>query len=110
MRNRPELYQGQYRMAVVEPMTLLDADKVQRLDLFGEDSCDLLHVIQESFGIELTADELVAAETVGALCYCVYGKLQQPLSDRCLNAAVFYKLRQAFIILFKVQRGMIGPD
>ena len=91
-------------------MTLLGADKAQRLELFGEDSYALLRVIQESFGVELTIDELIAAETVGALCGCVCGKLQQPLSERCLSAVVFYQLRQAFITLFKTRRGTIGPD
>jgi hypothetical protein len=91
-------------------MTLVDADKVQRLELFGEDSYALVRVVQESFGIELTTDELIAAETVGALCGCVCGKLQHSLSERCLSDVVFYQLRQAFITLFKTRRSTIGPD
>jgi hypothetical protein len=94
----------------VDHLTLLDADKAQRLELFGEDSRALLHVVQESFGIELTTDELVGAETVGMLCDCICGKLKQPLSERCLSAVVFYQLRQSFIILFETQRSMIDPD
>jgi len=37
-------------------MTLLRADRIQRLELFeGEDTCDLIHVIQDSFGMEFTS-------------------------------------------------------
>ena len=32
---------------------LLEADKTQRLELFGEDSCDLVLTIEQSFGREV---------------------------------------------------------
>lgn len=90
-------------------MGLLVADRIQRLELFdGEDASDLLRVIQESFGIEFTTDELAGSETVSQLSECISKRLTP--SERCLSAVVFYRLRRAFIDLFKSSRAMIRPD
>ena len=92
-------------------MRLLTTDRIERLELFdGEDTRDLMHVIQESFGIEFTADELVAAETVGLLGECISNRLKHPRSDRCLSAVVFYQLRRSFVDLFGYSRSAIRPD
>src|SRR5260221_3567399 len=42
---------------------LLEGDKVERLRLFGEDSCELVSAIEESFGMKFSEDELVQATT-----------------------------------------------
>jgi hypothetical protein len=89
---------------------LLDADKVQRLEPFGDDTWDLLRVIQESFGIEFTADDLIAANTVGKLGECISKKLTGPPTDRCLGAVVFHRLRRAFVDLYLAPRAKIRPD
>jgi acyl carrier protein len=92
-------------------MTLLGADRIQRLELFdGEDTCDLMHVIQDSFGMEFTSDELIAAETVWQLSEIISEKLRHPRSERCLTAIVFYRLRRAFSELFRSPRARIRPD
>ena len=52
-------------------MGLLDADKLQRMEAFGDDTCDLLEVIEKSFGVEFTDEELIAAETIGLLGVCI---------------------------------------
>ena len=56
-------------------MGLLDADKMPRLDEFGDDSCALLEAIEKSFGVEFDTDDLVEAETVGLLNECITRKL-----------------------------------
>jgi hypothetical protein len=38
---------------------LLEAEKVERLQLFGEASCDLVRTVEQAFGTMLTEDELV---------------------------------------------------
>ena len=90
-------------------MTLLDADKVQRLDGFGEDTCDLLCTIEVSFGIEFSSDELVSSTTIQKLGECISAKLDHPVSEQCLNAVVFYQLRRAFVDLFGTPRPRIDP-
>jgi hypothetical protein len=91
-------------------MTLLEADGIQRLEQFGEDTHDLLRVIQASFGIEFTTDDLVRTKTIGELGGCICGKLKHPVSEQCLSAVVFYRLRRAFIDLFDTPRALIKPD
>ena len=91
-------------------MTLLEADRIQRLEQFGEDTHDLLRVIQASFGMEFTTDDLVQIKTVGELGSCIWGKLKNPVSEQCLSAVVFYRLRRVFIDLFDTPRALIAPD
>jgi len=92
-------------------MTLLRADRIERLERFeGEDTCDLIHVIQDSFGMEFTSDELIAAETVEQLSEIASKKLTPSRPERCLSATVFYRLRRSFIELFQSSRGEVRPD
>lgn len=82
---------------------------MQRLQLFGEDTCELVRTIEESFGIMFSEDELVHARTIGELGHCIMGKLEHPVSHQCLSAIVFYRLRRAFSILFNIPRAQIAP-
>jgi hypothetical protein len=91
-------------------MVLIEADKTQRLKLVGEDTCDLLRVIEASFGVKFTEDEFVEAKTIGELADCIFTKLAQPLSEKCLSAVVFYRLRRTFIRLFDTSRANITPE
>jgi hypothetical protein len=91
-------------------MVLIEADKTQRLKLVGEDTCDLLRVIEASFGVKFTEDEFVEAKTIGELAECIFSKLEQPLSEKCLSAVVFYRLRRTFIRLFDTSRANITPE
>ena len=88
---------------------LAEADKSDRLRLFGEDTCDLVSTIEESFGVKFDEDELVEATTVGALAGTVFKKLRNTDSRRCLSAITFYELRLAFVQLFAVPRSRIHP-
>jgi hypothetical protein len=74
---------------------LADADKNQRILLFGEDATDLIRTIKESFGMTLGEEELAAAMTVGALGEVVFLKLDQPASPKCLWAVTFDKVCKA---------------
>jgi hypothetical protein len=88
---------------------LLEADKVGRLQLFGEASCDLVRTVEQSFGTMLTEDELVHAATIGALAHTITAKLEHPVSPQCLTAVTFYKLRRAFVGLFDIAPSKICP-
>jgi hypothetical protein len=88
---------------------LLEADKTQRLELFGEDSCDLVLTIEQSFGVKFSEDDLVQATTIGAVSRTIFTKLESPVSPRCLNAVTFYKFRAAFVEAFGVPRSAISP-
>jgi hypothetical protein len=90
-------------------MLLLDRDKAQRLRLFGEDTCELVSTIEQSFGMRLTEDELVQAKTVGELAHFLSKKLKYPVTQQCLSAVMFYKLRRAFVELFEIPRARIAP-
>jgi len=94
-------------MEILQP--LRDADKIQRLEPFGEDAGNLLNLIQESFGIEFSVDELIAAQTIGQLSDCLSNKLAHPRSERCLNAVVFYRLRRAFLARSGGARATVFP-
>lgn len=69
-----------------------------------------MHVIQDSYDVEFTSDELIAAETVWQLGETISKKLTHPRSERCLTAAVFYRLRRAFVDLFRSPRAQVRPD
>lgn len=89
-------------------MLLKDA-KAQRLRLFGEDGSELVGTIERSFGVNLSEDDLVCAETIGALADIVFAKLGHPISQQCLSAVMFYKLRDFFIESFGTARAHIAP-
>jgi hypothetical protein len=87
----------------------LQGDSVKRLRLFGEDSRELVSTIEQSFGIKLSEDDLVRAETIGTLADIVFAKLEHPVSSQCLSAVMFYKTRRAFIDSFEIPRTKIAP-
>jgi hypothetical protein len=91
-------------------MLLLDADKTQRLNLFGEDTCDLMRTIEVSFGVMFNEDELVEAKTIGELAGYISRKMQHPLSEKCLSTLVFYQVRRALINSFGISRARITPE
>jgi len=82
---------------------------MQRLDLVGEDTSDLLRAIEREFGITFNADEIVQATTVGKLAECVSKKVELPAIDRCLSAVVFYTLPRAFVSLVNIPRTGVVP-
>jgi hypothetical protein len=88
---------------------LLEGGKVQRLRLFGEDSTELVGTIEQAFGIKLSEDDLVHAETIGALAGIVLAKFEHAITQRCLSAVMCYKLRRAFIESFDIPRAKIVP-
>jgi hypothetical protein len=95
---------------MIQPMVLLEADKIQRLHLFGEDTWDLLHTIEGSFGVKFAEDELVQTKTIRELAVRIRKKLEHPLAEKCLSAVTFYKLRRTFITLFNIPRARITPE
>jgi hypothetical protein len=90
-------------------MLLLGSDRVQRLRLFGEDTCELVGTIEHSFAMKFTENELIQARTIGALAHIIFKKLEHPVSPQCLSAVTFYKLRRAFIELFEIPRAQLAP-
>src|SRR5437879_12009574 len=87
---------------MIQPMVLLEADKIQRLHLFGEDTWDLLHTIEGSFGVKFAEDELVQTKTIRELAVCIREKLEHPLGEECLRAVMFYGLRRTVNTFFNI--------
>jgi hypothetical protein len=91
-------------------MFLLEGDRLLRFELFGEDTCELLNTIELSFGVTLTDDDRVQAVNIQALAECIHKKLTNPLSEKCLSAVVFYRLRRTFMSLLNIPRANIAPE
>jgi hypothetical protein len=89
---------------------LFDDYKPGRLDLFGEDCCDLVATIEDAFGVMLNEDDLVQSTTLGKLAHRIFAKLQHPRSAKCLSALTFYRLRRAVVTLLDVPRDRISPS
>jgi len=90
-------------------MLQLEAEKSLRFESFGEDTCELVETIEQSFGMKFTEDELFHARTLGAMAEMIFKKLEQPVTAQCLTAITFYRLRQAFIELFGTPRRKVSP-
>src|SRR5262245_44513910 len=88
-------------------MTLLHADIEQRLEAFGDDTCELIQTIEKSFGIEFSGAELASSKSIRDLSARISAKLDHRLTTGCLSAIVFYRLRHAFTTLFDVPRSRI---
>ncbi len=76
----------------------------------GLELVELVLRVEEAFGIEITDDEAVAAETVGQLHQCILSKLEQRQSRRCPSSEVFYGIRRALVSLFSMNRRAVSPD
>jgi hypothetical protein len=90
-------------------MLLLEGDKLLRFESFGEDTCELVHTIEDSFGVKFAEDELIHARTVGAMAQIIFKKVKQPAGPQCLSAITFYKLRRAFMEMFGTPRAKMSP-
>ena len=90
-------------------MTLLDADEKQRKGVLGEDTCELLATIEDSFGIRFPDYEAALGKSVWELAEYISNASEYPKADRCLSAVAFYRLRRAFRELFDTPRDMIRP-
>ena len=82
----------------------------ERLELFGDDTDDLLSSIEDAFDVTLTRDDLVQATTVRKLAECLSRKLEFPVADRCLSAIVFHRLRRSIVDHLDVARTGITPQ
>ncbi len=78
-----------------------------RAYLLGEDLEELLAEIGLSFGIELTVEDFVESETVGALFDRVLSKAGDFDSPKCLTSVAFYRLRRLVVDLTGRERRTI---
>jgi hypothetical protein len=85
-------------------MTLLHEEKA-----LGEDTCELLATIEESFGIQFPDDGEIVGKSVQEVAVYIYGASQQLRTEDCLSAITFYRLRRAFRDLFGTPRTVIRP-
>jgi hypothetical protein len=92
-------------------MTLLDADqKIELDDVLGEDTWELFEVIEDSFGIDLGDYRSLCGMSVAELANKVRERTTYPVSEICLSAAAFYRLRRAFVIAIGLPRKEIHPS
>jgi hypothetical protein len=90
-------------------MTLLDADEKQRDPLLGEDTFELLAAVEDSFGVEFRDYQALLGMTVRELADYICKEANYPTAEKCLSAVTFYRLRQAFRVLFEIPRTAIRP-
>ncbi len=90
-------------------MTLLDADEKQLASELGEDTCELLATIEDSFGIQFGDYHALLGMTVRELAGDICKKAEYSTAERCLSAVMFYRLRRALRVLFGTPRTAIGP-
>jgi hypothetical protein len=60
--------------------------------------------------VKFTDDELIGAKTIGDLAESISKKMEHPLSEKCLSAVVFYRVRRTLINLFDIPRDRITPE
>src|ERR1700723_796329 len=77
-------------------MTLLDADLMERRNVVGEDTYDLLAAIEDAFGINFQDYGAILGKSVLELAEHIANELPHPKADRCLSSVAFYKVRRAF--------------
>jgi hypothetical protein len=90
-------------------MTLLDADEKQRESMLGEDTCELLATIEDSFGVEFGEYHALLGMTIRELADYIRKEADYPTAEKCLTAVTFYRLRRAFRTLFDTPRTAIRP-
>lgn len=87
-------------------MGLLQADEI----VLGEDTADLLTVIEDSFGVELTTGEPILGKSVSEFARYISERSPHPQSERCLTSAAFYRLRRALLSIADMPRNLVRPN
>jgi hypothetical protein len=90
-------------------MTLLHADEAQNADLVGEETAELLALIEESFAVKLGNYSVLEGITVGELAQRIEQQAHYPAQDRCLSSVAFYELRRALSAAVHAPRNAIRP-
>lgn len=70
----------------------------------GLDGVELVMEVEDVFGIRLTDDQAVSAETFGQLCQVVLAKVKERLAKGCLCNKIFYRLRRTLMGSFGAKR------
>ena len=64
--------------------------------IIGEDTVDLLVLVEKTFDIQFTEDDVIPG-TVGGLCEFVISRLPGDRSSKCMSSVTFYALRRAIM-------------
>ena len=67
-----------------------------RNSIIGEDTVDLLVLVEKTFDIRFTEDDVIPG-TVGKLCEFVISHLPGERSSKCMSSVAFYALRRAIV-------------
>lgn len=76
----------------------------------SDDAEDLLPIIESSFGITFSGNELIHITNFGELCDLITNKIQQEHSDGCTSQQAFYKLREAISFVLKIDKNAISTE
>lgn len=76
----------------------------------GLDGIELVLALEEAFGVELEAEEVVHAVTPRLVGDLIFSKLQATDQTVCQSQRAFYVLRKAFMGQFGLQRAAVTPD
>lgn len=79
----------------------------------GLDGVELVMSVEETFGFEFSDPEVEKIATVGDFYDAVWEKIkykEQLDNKRCKSSVLFYKIRNLFIIKYKIKRENIKPN
>ncbi len=82
--------------------------KLKNID--PEDIIDLLSIIEESFKIKFSQDELLYISTFGELCDHIKKKIKLDHSNDCTTQQAFYKLRSALLTTLNIPRSDVTTN
>lgn len=82
--------------------------KLKNID--PEDIIDLLSIIEESFKINFSQDELLYISTFGELCDHIKKKIKLDHSNDCTTQQAFYKLRNALLTPLNIPRSDVTTN
>lgn len=78
-------------------------------DIDPEDIEDVIQILEESFGVIFQPDELGKNTTFGNLCDLVLSKMNGQTDEECTTQQLYYKLRNIFSHILKVDKKTLHP-
>jgi len=90
-------------------MSLFDGIKPDDPNAVGEDTWDLFESVERSFGVDLGDFYSLAGIRVSELAERICKLADYSPNEKCLSAAIFYKLRKTLADLFDIPSKSVRP-
>ena len=89
---------------------MTDTDIIELKNVDSEDIGDVLVKIEKSFDIKFGATELKDVKTFGELCDIITSKIELDIIEDCTTQQAFYKLRNAIVVIDRLDKNFIQPE